>query len=157
MDVHFSFKIKIENKNFEHRFIKEQWQYPDPDQESKFQSETSSIVQSPKSGLRGQWCSLCLQNQDRKPKYRTQVNQHQWPFLHQDHDPKPQSGTATVIQSLQSRLQGHGCSLHLQNQDRVQRLGSWVYQRHTTISKWRSRSKSPVRNLQGPLKTKIRT
>ena len=40
------------------------------------------------------------------------------PYLNQDHHAKPQSGTSRVLQSPKSGLEGHGCSLDLQNKDR---------------------------------------
>merc|ERR1711954_513899 len=69
-----------------------------------------------------------------RSKRQTPVRNHQQP-------PKPKM-----------RLKGHGCSLHLQSQDREPKFGSWVYQRPVTISKTRSRYKTLVRNLQRPLK-----
>ena len=70
----------------------------------------------------------------------------QWQSLIQDQDDKPQSWTYRVLQSPKSGLKGHRCSLHLQNQDRETKFGTWVYQRPMTISKSRSRCQSPVRN-----------
>merc|ERR1712114_169103 len=104
MDVLCTFKIKIESRNLEHGYIKDKWPYPNQDQDAKPQSGTSSILQSPKSGLKG-----------------------------------------------------HGCSLHLRNQDREPRFRIWVYQRPVTISKSRSRCQTPVKNLQRPPKPQIST
>ena len=72
----------------------------------------------------------------------------QWPHSNQDQDAKPQSGTSSVLQSPKGGFKGHGCSLHLQNQDREPKFGSWVYQRPVTISKSRSRYQTRVKNLQ---------
>ena len=49
----------------------------------------------------------------------------QSPSQNQDQDPKHQSGTSHNLQGPQSGLKGHGCSLHLQNQDRakIQTMG----------------------------------
>ena len=69
MGVLCTLKIKIESQNSEHGYIKDQRSYPNQDQDSKPQSGTSSILQSPKSGLKGHGCSLHLQNQDREPKF----------------------------------------------------------------------------------------
>ena len=100
--------------------------------------------------------SLHLQNQDREPKFRTMVYENQWPNPYQDQDAKPQSETSRILQSWKSglkdifvlwELKGHGCSLHLHNQDRAPKFGTWVYQRPVTIFKKRSRSQTPVRNL----------
>ena len=46
----------------------------------------------------------------------------QWPYLNQDQDSKPKSGTSSVIQIPKWGHKGHGCSLHLQNQVRAKIL-----------------------------------
>ena len=71
-----------------------------------------------------------------------------WPYLNQDQDAKPQSGTSSILQSPKWGLKGQGCSLHLQNQDREPKFRSWVYERPVTIYKSRSRYQNPVRNLK---------
>ena len=82
MDVLCTSKIKIRSQILEYGFINDHLSYPNQDQDAKSQSETTSVLQSPKSGLKG-----------------------------------------------------HGCSLHLQNENRESQLGTWVYQRQVTISK----------------------
>merc|ERR1711954_297898 len=104
IDVLCTFKIKIESQNLDHGYIKDQQPYLNQYQDAKPQSVTSSILQSPKCGLKG-----------------------------------------------------HGYSLHLQNEDREPKFGSWVYQRPVTISKSRSRCQTPLRNLQHPPKHQMRT
>ena len=98
--------------------------------------------------------------------FKTKIKSHnsyhvcikdQWTYPNQDQNTKPQSGTFHILRSLKSGLKGHGCSLHLQNQDREPNFGSWVNRRPVTISKSRSRCQTPVRNLQGPPKPKRRT
>merc|ERR1712025_1377321 len=74
----------------------------------------------------------------------------QWPYPNQYQDAKPQSGTSSILQSPRSGLKRHGCSLHLQSQDREPKFGIWVYQRPVTISKSISVCQTPVRNLQRP-------
>ena len=69
IDVLCNFKIKIEGQNSDHCCIKDQWPYPNQDQDAKPQSGTSSILQSSKWGLTGHGWSLHLQNQDREPKF----------------------------------------------------------------------------------------
>merc|ERR1711954_589286 len=73
MDVLCTFKIKIQSQNSDHGYIKDQQPYPNQDQHAKPQLGTSSVLQSPKSGHKGQGCSLHLQNRDREPKFRTWV------------------------------------------------------------------------------------
>ena len=58
----------------------------------------------------------------------------QLPYPNQVQDSKPQSGISSILQSPKRGLKGHGWSLHLQNQDREPKFGSWVYQRPVTIS-----------------------
>ena len=94
MDVLCTFKIKIESQNSNNGYIKDQWPYPNQDQDAIPQSGTSSILQGPKIkidshnsdhmnqtlltpkwGLKGHGCSLHLQNQDREPIFKTKVYQ----------------------------------------------------------------------------------
>ena len=73
MDVLCTFKIRIESPNLDHGCVKDQWFYPNEDKDAKTQSGTSSVLQSPKWGLKGHGCSLHLQNQDREPKFGSWV------------------------------------------------------------------------------------
>ena len=104
MDVLCTFKIKIESINLDHGYIKNQWPYPNQYQDAKPQSGTSSILKSPKSGLKGQKCSLRLQNLDREPKLGSWVYQrpmtisksrsrYQPPVWNLKHPPKPKIRT----------------------------------------------------------------
>ena len=51
-------------------------------------------------------------------------NKDQCPYLNQDQDAKPQSENSSIFQSTKSGLKRHGCSLHLQNQDREPKFGA---------------------------------
>ena len=75
MDVLYTFKIKVESQNWDLGYIKDQWPYPYQYQDAKPQSGTSSVLQSPKWGLKRHGCSLHLQNQDREPKFGSLVYQ----------------------------------------------------------------------------------
>ena len=75
MDVLCTFKINIESQNLEHRYIKDNCPNPNQDRDPKPQSGTSSVLQTPKSGLKGHRESLYLQNQDKEPKFETKVYQ----------------------------------------------------------------------------------
>ena len=103
LDVLCTFKIKIESQDLDHGCIKDQWPYPNQDQDVKPQSLTSSVLQSPKYGLR----------------------KDKWPYANQDQDPKPQSGTSSIFQSPKWGLKGQGFSLHLQNQDKEPQIRTW--------------------------------
>ena len=103
-DVLCTFKIKIEGQNLHHGFIKDQWLYPNPDEDAKPQSGNSSVLQSPKWGLKGLGCSLHLQDQDRELKFGLWVYQKpviiskswfrcQNPFRNLQHPPKHQIKT----------------------------------------------------------------
>ena len=52
MDVLCTFKIKIESQNFDHSYIRDQWPYPNQNQDAKFQLGTSIPNQSPKFRLK---------------------------------------------------------------------------------------------------------
>ena len=99
------------------------------------QSQTPSITQNPKSGLKGHGGSLHIQNKDREPKFGTLVYQRPVTISKSRSRCKPQSGTSSVLQSPKAAPKGHGYSLHLQNQDREQKFGNGVYQRPVTTSK----------------------
>ena len=99
-----TFKIKIESQNLEYRCTKDQWPYSNQYQDAKPQSGTSSVLQSPKWGLKGHVCSLHLQNQDREPKFGICVYQRpvtisksisgcQTPVRNLQRPPKPQMRT----------------------------------------------------------------
>ena len=79
-----------------------------------------------------------------------------WPHPNQDQNAKPQSGTNSILQSPKAGIKEHGCSLHLQKQDREPKFGIWVYQRAVTISKLISGCQTPVRNLQSPQEPNMR-
>ena len=51
-------------------------------------------------------------------------NKEQCPYLNQDQDVKPQSGTSSILQSPKLGLEGHEYSLHLKNRDRKQKFRS---------------------------------
>ena len=65
MDLLCTFKTKIGSQTLGYGCIKDQWPYPNQDQDDKPQSITSSILKIPESGLNGHSCSLQLQNKQR--------------------------------------------------------------------------------------------
>ena len=68
MDNLCTFKMKRETKNLDPGCFKDHWPYPNQDQDAKPKSETSSILQRPKSWLKRHGCPLHCKNQDREPK-----------------------------------------------------------------------------------------
>ena len=157
MDALCTFKIRIESQNSDHWYIKDQGPYRNWDQDAKLQSGTSSVLQSPKWGLKGHGCSLLFQNQDREPKFGIWVYQRPVTISKSISGFQTPSGTYSILQSPRSGLKGQGCSLHLQSQDREPKFGICVYQRPVTISKSISGCQTPVRTLQCPPKPQIRT
>ena len=137
--------------------IKKQWLYPNTDKDAKPQSGTCNILQSPKSGLDVHRCFCTFKIKIERQNSKHKCFKYQWPYPNQYQDAKPQSGTSSILQSPKWGLKGHGCSLHLQNQDREPKFGIWVYQRPETIYKSISGCQTPVRNLQHPPKPQIRT
>ena len=98
-------------------------------------------------------CTFKIKIENQNSEYRC-INNHQ-PYPNEDQDAKPQSGTSSLLQSPKSGLKEHGCFLHLQNQDRQQKIGSWINQRPVTIFKSTSRCRTPVRNLYPTPKPQI--
>ena len=80
-----------------------------------------------------------------------------WPYPNHDQDVKPQWGTSSILYVPKSGLKGYRCSLHLENQESEPIFETWVYEKPVTISKSRSQSQTPVRNLQHSPKPQIRT
>ena len=121
-------KIKKESKNLDHGYIKDQWPYQNQDQDAKPQSGTSSVLQSPKWGLKGHGCSLHLKNQNREQKLISGLNLRPMTIS------KSRSRYQTSVRNIQlptkpkSGLKGHWGSLHYQNRDREPKFGTFVYQ-----------------------------
>ena len=134
MDVLCTLKIKIESKskNSDHIKIK----IPNPSQEPPVSSKAP--------------------NEDFKD-IDVLCTKDQWLYTNQVQNAKPKSGTFSSLQSPKWWLKGHGCSLHLQNQDREPKFGSLVYQRPLTIYKSKSKCQTQVINLQRPPKPQMRT
>ena len=102
MDALCTFKSKIERRNSNYGFIKDEGLYRNEDQDDKLHSGTTSVLQSPKWGLKGHGCSLHHQKQDREPNFRTLVyqrsvtiSQSKWrcqtPVRNIQHPRKPQN------------------------------------------------------------------
>ena len=68
MDVLCTFKIKIDNMNLDHEYIKDHQPCPNQDQDAKPKSGNSSPHKTPYQTHERHGCSLHLQNQDREPK-----------------------------------------------------------------------------------------
>ena len=64
--------------------------------------------------------------------------------------PNPNQEPPASSKALNEDLKGHGCSLHLQNEDREPICRIWVYQRPVTSSRSWLRCQTPGSNLQHP-------
>ena len=157
MDDLCTLKIKTECQNLEYESPKDQWLYPNTDEDAKPQSGNSSFLHSPKLGHKGMDVLWTLKIKTGSQNLGHGCTKDHWPYQNQYPHDKPHSGTSSVLQSPKSGLKGHWCSLHLQNQDREPKFGKWVYQRSVTISKLKSRCQKPVRKLQHRLKPQMRT
>ena len=157
MVVLCTFKIKIDSQNFAQRCTKAQWPYPNQYQHAKPHSGSPASSKAPNDDLKDMnvLCTFKIKVESKNSEYG--CTKGQWPYPYQYMDAKPQSGTSSILQSPRSGLKGHGCSLHLQNQDREPKFGSWVYQRPVTKYISRSRCRTPVRNLQCPPNSQVRT
>ena len=208
MDVLCTFKIKIESWNLDHGCVKDQWPYPNQDQDANSSQESPASSKALNQDFKDMdvLCTFKIKieshnldhgctsyhiyirirmaipnlepqafseapNEDLKDMavlftFKIKVESHnlepewikdQWPYPNQDQNVKSQSGSYRILQRPKWGLKGHECSLHLQNQDRQPKLGSWVYPKPVTISKSRSRYKTTVRNPQYPPKPQART
>merc|ERR1712081_94219 len=133
-------------------FDKDQCLYPSQDQDAKPQSGTSSILQSPKSGLKGHGCSLHLQIQDREPKFGSWVYQRQVTISKSRSRCQTQSGTSSILQSPKAGLKGHRCSLHLQNKDRAK---IWIIGVQKTSDHIQIKIKMPNPSQEPPASSKV--
>ena len=140
-DIDFlcTFKIKIESKNSDHGCITNQWPYSNPDQDTKPQFGTSSVFQSPKWRLKGNGCSLHLQNLDRELKFVSWACQRPVTIF------KSKSRCQTEVRNLQCppkhQIRTFRTLLFFAPSKSKER--TWVYPR---------RCQPPVRSLQHPPK-----
>ena len=100
MDVLGTFKIMLESQNSDHGCIQDQGPYPNQDQDAKPQSGTSSILQSPISGLERHGWLLHLQNQERERELKFGTWVYQSPVTIS----KPRSRFQTLVRNLQHPL-----------------------------------------------------
>ena len=93
MDVPCTFKIKIESQNLDHEYIKDQWPYPNQDQDAKPSPEPSVSSKAPNEDLRDMDvpCTFKIKKKSQNLDYGYMKNQ--WPYPNKDQDAKPQSGT----------------------------------------------------------------
>ena len=76
----------------------------------------------------------------------------QQPYPNQDQYTKPQSGSSSVLQSPKLGLKGHGCSLHLQNQDT--RAMIWIIGVSKTSDPIQNKIKIPNSSQEPPASSK---
>ena len=104
IDVLYTFKIKIESQNSEYGCIKDQWPYPNEDQDAESQSGTFSILQRSISGLIGHGWSLHLEMRITIQNLEYGCIKDQWPYPNQDQDAKPKSETSSIPKRTKSGL-----------------------------------------------------
>ena len=146
IDVLCTFKIKIVSQNSKHGSTKDQQPYQNQNSEANLKSGPSSLLQTPKLGLKNIDVLCTFKINTEKQNLEHGCINDQWPYPNQDPNAKPQSGNSSILQSPKWGLKGHGCSLHLQNQDREPKFGSLVYERPVTISKSSSLAQPKLSN-----------
>ena len=151
MEVLFTFKTKIEPKFGT-------WVYHRLATISKPKSklQTPESSKAPNEDLKDMYVLCTFKIMLQSKTLDQGFIKYQWPYPYKDQDAKPQSGTSSILHSTKWGLKGHGCSLHLQNQDREPKFGSWMCQTLVNISKSIPGCQTPVRNLQGPPKPQMR-
>ena len=93
-------------------------------------------------------CTFKIKIESQKLEYG--CTKDQWPYINQYQDAKPNSGTSSILQNPKLGIEGNGCSLQLQYQEREPKFRIFLYQRPVNISKSISRFQTLVRNLQHP-------
>ena len=86
--------------------------------------EPPASSKAPKQDLkdRDAFCTFKIMKEGQNSEYKCILDK--LPYANQDKTVKPQPGTTSPQQTPKSGLKGHGCSLHLQNQDREPKIGS---------------------------------
>ena len=97
IDVLCTFIIRKESQNLDCGCTKDQWPYLNQYQDVKPQSGTSSVLQSPKSGLKGHGSSLHLLNKDIGLKFKL------WMYQKPVTISKSRSRCLTPVRNLQSQ------------------------------------------------------
>ena len=90
MDVVCTFKINIESQNLEQWYIKDQWQYPNKDQDARPSQEPQASFKAQSKDLKDMdvVCTLKIEIK-RQYLYYGCIKDH-WPYPNQDWDAKPQ-------------------------------------------------------------------
>ena len=123
MDVLCTFKVKIDSQKLEIGCVI-------PSDHIQFKIKIPSSSQEPPASSKA--LNEDLKDMDVlctfKIKIESQNMDHvrikdKWPYWN-----KEKIANLGREQSPKSGLKGHGCSLHLQNQDREPKFGSWIYQ-----------------------------
>ena len=118
IDVLCNFKIKVKSQNFAYGCNKDQWPFPNHDQDANSNHEPPASFKCPNEDLKGidVLCTFKMKIESWNSEHGN-IKDHQ-PYSNGVQDVKLQSGTFSILQSPNSGLQGHECSLHLQNQNR---------------------------------------
>ena len=99
MDIFCTFKIKIESQYLDHGYIKDQWPYPNQDQDAKPSQEPPASSKARFQDLKNMGV-LCIFNiKIESQNFDNEYINDQWLYLIQDQDAKPVSGTTSVLQS----------------------------------------------------------
>ena len=129
--------LHLYNKDREPKFgtwvYKNQWPYPNHDQDAKPQTRTKAQNQD----LKDMDVLCTFKNKIESQTLEYGCTKDQWPYLNHDQHSKPPPESSRILQSPKLRFKGNICSLHLENQDREQKFRIWVYPRPVTISKSR--------------------
>ena len=90
MDVLCTFKIKIESHNSEYGSIKDEWPYPNEDQDAKPHSGTLASSKAPNLYLKDMEdpCTFKINIESKNSEYKGIKDP--WPLLNQDPDANPQ-------------------------------------------------------------------
>ena len=150
MDDLCYFKIKIESQTSEYDCTKDQWPYPNQDQDPNPSQESPASCKAPNQDFQDieNLCNFKIKTESQNLEHW--CTKDQWPYLNQGQDAKPQAWTSKAPNHDLKDMEVL-CTLKI-----TIRFGTWVNQWPLTISKSRSRCQTLVRNIQYPPKPKIR-
>ena len=89
MDVLCSFKFKIEGRNLDHEYIKDQWPYPNQDQDANPNQDPEASFEAKSQDLNNMdvLCTFKIKTESKKSEYGS--TKDQWSYPNQDQMPNP--------------------------------------------------------------------
>ena len=97
LDILCAYKIKIESQNLDHGCIKDQWPYPNQDQDAEPKSGASSILKAPNMALMDRNLLHTFKIKIKRQNLDHGCIKDHWPYPKQDQYSKSQLGASCVL------------------------------------------------------------